>query len=75
MTGENRSLFLKEDTYQFRTCIADKPFDSGIHYWELIADSSSDNEPKVGVTKNREFDFRNSAFSDFSFGWAFYGVG
>ena len=54
--------------------ISDTKFDSGLHYWELIADSRTENELKIGVTKNREFDFKTS-FSDYSFGWAFYGVG
>jgi hypothetical protein len=39
-----------------------------------VADSRSDNELKVGVTKNREFDLKTS-FSDYSYGWAFYGIG
>jgi E3 ubiquitin-protein ligase NRDP1 len=74
LTAENRSIFLREDTYLFRSVIADKCFDSGIHYWELIADSRSDNEMKIGVTKNKDFDLKTS-FSDYSFGWAFYGIG
>ena len=74
LTAENRSTFLTEDTYLFRTVISDTKFDSGLHYWELIADSRSENELKIGVTKNRDFDPKTS-FSDYSFGWAFYGIG
>lgn len=74
ITAENRCAFLKEDTYIFRSVVADTCFDSGIHYWEIVADSRTDNELKVGVTKSIEFDHKTS-FSDYSFGWAFYGVG
>ena len=74
MTAENRMTFLSEDTYLFRTVLADTKFDSGLHYWELISDSRSENELKVGVAKNREFDLKTS-FSDYSFGWAYYGIG
>ena len=74
LTAENRTTFLCEDTYLFRTVISDTGFEGGIHYWELIADSRTENELKIGVTKNRDFDMKTS-FSDYSFGWAFYGVG
>ena len=74
ITAENRSIFLKEDTYLFRSVIADTGFESGNHYWELVADSRTDNELKVGVTKNRDFDLKTS-FSDYSYGWAYYGIG
>ena len=74
ITAENRAIFLKEDTYLFRSVIADKGFESGTHYWEFVADSRTDNELKVGVTKNRDFDLKTS-FSDYSFGWGYYGIG
>lgn len=74
LTAENRTTFLSEDTYLFRTVIADTKFDGGLHYWELIADSRSENELKIGVAKNRDFDMKTS-FSDYSFGWAYYGIG
>lgn len=74
ITAENRCAFLKEDTYLFRSVVADTAFNDGIHYWEIVADSRTDNELKVGVTKNPDFDLKTS-FSDYTFGWAFYGVG
>ena len=70
----NRCLFLKEEQYVFRTVIGDTAFDSGLHYWEIIADARTENELKVGVCKRRDFDLR-TAFSDYSFGWAYYAVG
>lgn len=74
LTAENRTAFLEEDTYFFRSIIADTSFDGGYHYWEIIADSRSDNELKIGVTKNKDFDMKTS-FSNYSTGWAFYGIG
>ena len=67
----NRSLFLKEEQYLFRTVIANKSFTDGIHYWEIVADARTENELKIGVVKNRDFDLK-TAFCDYSFGWAFY---
>ena len=74
LTAEYRSAFISEDTYLFRSVIADTYFDSGIHYWEIIADSRTDNELKIGATKNRDIDMKTS-FSDYSSGWAYYGIG
>ena len=74
LTADNRTAFLEEDTYLFRSIIADVGFESGLHYWELVADSRTDNELKIGVSKNREIDLKTS-FSDYSTGWAFYGIG
>ena len=74
LTAMNRCLFLKEEHYNFRTVIANKSFESGIHYWEIIADARTENELKVGVCKNRDFDLK-TAFSDYAFGWAYYCIG
>lgn len=74
LSASNRTAFLEEDVYLFRSVIADTKFDSGLHYWELVADSRTDNELKIGVTKSRDFDLKTS-FSDYSTGWAFYGIG
>ena len=71
MRSMNRSLFLKEEQYLFRTVIANKSFDEGIHYWEIVADARTENELKIGVCKNRDFDLK-TAFCDYTFGWAFY---
>lgn len=65
VSGDRRYIFLKEDTYQFRSIVADTGFERGLHYWELVADYKTDNELKVGVTKNREFDVQATAFSDY----------
>ena len=34
-------IFLKEQSYVFRTVIGNIGFDSGVNYWEIIADSKT----------------------------------
>lgn len=46
----------------------------GINYWEIIADSRTENELKIGVTCNQNFNY-NSAFCDYDTGFSFYGLG
>jgi len=46
----------------------------GSHYWEIVADANTENELKIGVCKNNSFDLK-TAFSDYTFGWAYYAVG
>lgn len=70
----NRSLYLKEEQYIFRSVLGNVAFEKGLNYWEIVADSRTENELKIGVCKNREFDLK-TAFSDYSFGWAYYAVG
>ena len=70
----NRSVFLKEDKYVFRSVIANTSFTEGIHYWEIVADARSENEIKAGVCKKRDFDLK-TAFSDYTHGWAYYATG
>ena len=72
--NNDESLFLNESRYVFRSVVANEPFMEGIHYFEIIADRRTESELKVGVTKNPNFDY-NTSFSDYPFGWAFYGVG
>jgi E3 ubiquitin-protein ligase NRDP1 len=69
-----RHAFLFESNYYFRTIIANRPFMSGIHYWEIIADARTEHELKVGVTCQHAFNI-NSSFSDYEFGFAYYGLG
>jgi E3 ubiquitin-protein ligase NRDP1 len=70
----NMSLvFLKEQAYVFRSVTTTFGFTSGVHYWEIVADSRTENELKIGVSTSNNFDF-NTAFCDHSFGWAFYGI-
>jgi hypothetical protein len=58
----------------FRTAIGSRGFTEGTHYWEIVADSRTENELKIGVVKNKDIDLK-TAFSDYSNGWAYYATG
>ena len=73
LSSENRSFYLKEDDYVFRTAYGSLPLNEGIFYWEIIADSRSEHELKIGVSSSNTI--QKTAFSDYSTGWAFFGVG
>ena len=47
---DKRSIFLKEDDYVFRTVYGNLPLTEGIHYWEIVADSKSEHELKIGIS-------------------------
>jgi len=67
-------VYLREAAYMFRTILGSEGFYSGVHYWELHADSRTENELKIGVaTKKGDINF-NSAFCDYSYGFAYYGL-
>jgi hypothetical protein len=74
VSQDNRRIFLKEEDYFFRTFFGDVGFTEGIHYWEIVADARTEHELKIGVSKSKECDQR-TAFCDYDFGWAFFGVG
>lgn len=67
-------MYLYEAKYLFRSVIANRGFTDGIHYWEIIADARTQHELKIGVTKQQTYNTNNS-FSDYDFGYAFYGLG
>ncbi len=50
---DNRCLYLKEDDYVFRTVYSDIDLSEGIHYWEIVGDSRSEHELKIGVSGKR----------------------
>ena len=50
VTTDSRSIYLKEDEYVFRNVFGNMALNEGIHYWEIIADSRSEHELKIGVT-------------------------
>lgn len=39
ITENGVQCFLKEQAYLFRTTLANQGFTSGVHYWEILADS------------------------------------
>lgn len=51
-----------------------KAFINGVYYWEIILDSKSENELKIGVTTTDNFNY-NQAFCDFEHGYSYYGNG
>ena len=51
ISPDRRHIYIKEDEYIFRNFFGDVCFNEGIHYWEIIADTRTDNELKVGVSK------------------------
>ena len=74
LSSDCRHAFLYETNYYFRTIISNQPFFGGIHYWEIIADARTEHELKIGVTAQQTFNV-NSSFSDYEFGFAYYGLG
>jgi E3 ubiquitin-protein ligase NRDP1 len=72
--SKGQLVLLKEPAYVFRTTISTNGFTSGLHYWEIIPDSRTENELKIGVTTAKAFDL-NTAFCDHIFGFAYYGLG
>ena len=74
VSADRRSIFLKEEDYLFRTFFGDVAFTEGIHYWEIVADARTEHELKIGVSMSKDCDQR-TAFCDYNFGWAFFGVG
>lgn len=74
VTDNGLKVWLKESAYMFRTIVSDIPFMNGVHYWEIIADDRTENELKIGITTKPDFNY-NTSFSDFEYGYAFYGLG
>lgn len=74
LTKNNTHAYLKESSYLFRSVLTEQYFTNGVHYWEIHADSRTENELKIGVSLKKNFD-PNSAFCDSEFGYAYYGLG
>ena len=47
---------------------------AGTFYWEIHADERTENELKIGISTKKDFNM-NSAFCDYEYGYAFYGLG
>lgn len=67
------SLLLNESCYAFRTIVSTVSFSSWVHYWEIIADKRTENELKIWITKNLNFNY-DTSFADYVFWWSFYWV-
>lgn len=67
-------VYLKEASYIFKSVIGDTSFKGGVNYWEIHADNRTENELKIGVATKNTFD-PASAYCDFDYGFAYYGLG
>ncbi|CAD8085107.1 unnamed protein product [Paramecium primaurelia] len=73
LTSGDTCVFLKESSYIFRTVLGDQGFENGVHYWEIEADSRTENELKIGVCQGNNINL-NAAFCDLNQGFAYYGL-
>jgi len=67
-------MFLDEKGYKFKTVLGDTPMYNGCHYWEIFVDYRTKIPLKVGVSCCNDFDM-NTSFSDFNFGYSYFGQG
>lgn len=74
LDADCKHVYLSENHYLYKSVVADQPFMSGIHYWEIKIDHRTENELKIGVTTTIDFVF-DSAFCDTNSGFAYYGLG
>jgi len=74
ISSDGKSVFLKENAYMFRSIISDTPMNDGVHYWEIVADNRTENELKIGVSTKRDFNY-DTAYCDYEYGFAYYGLG
>eukprot|EP00824_Muranothrix_gubernata_P014381 TRINITY_DN29894_c0_g1_i2.p1 TRINITY_DN29894_c0_g1~~TRINITY_DN29894_c0_g1_i2.p1 ORF type:complete len:303 (-),score=24.28 TRINITY_DN29894_c0_g1_i2:8-868(-) len=58
----NKSCYLQEAGYCFRTVLGNAPMTSGIYYWEIHADPRTENELKIGVSSERSFNLNTVPF-------------
>ena len=56
ISSDNRSIYLREDDYMFRTFFGNIEFMEGIHYWEIVADARTEHELKIGISRSKECD-------------------
>eukprot|EP00831_Metopus_contortus_P061725 TRINITY_DN5362_c0_g1_i2.p1 TRINITY_DN5362_c0_g1~~TRINITY_DN5362_c0_g1_i2.p1 ORF type:complete len:394 (+),score=40.91 TRINITY_DN5362_c0_g1_i2:223-1404(+) len=72
--AERRVAILNETAFTYFTAFGSIGFMGGIQYWEIIIDSRTQNELKIGVSKEKRKDLVG-AFCDYSIGYAYYGLG
>mmetsp|Transcript_31589 Transcript_31589/g.48287 ORF Transcript_31589/g.48287 Transcript_31589/m.48287 type:complete len:172 (+) Transcript_31589:1193-1708(+) len=66
ISHDARSIYIKEDEYVFRNFFGQAAFTEGIHYWEIVADSRTEHELKVGVSKINDMEQSEEWQSRFS---------
>ncbi len=55
LSDDNKRCYLRESNYCFRSVVTSLGFTEGVNYWEVVCDSASGNELKVGVTSKKSF--------------------
>ena len=74
MSKDRRAVFLCDAEFTYRNIYSSVPFHSGTHYWEIILDSNTQHDMKIGVSKKNDPSIPN-CFSDYEHGWGYYGMG
>jgi len=72
--AEKRMALLNDTEFSYKNIFGSVGFMGGSQYWEIIIDSRTQNELKIGVSKERKKGLAG-AFSDTSSGFAYYGLG
>ena len=67
LADDNRSCFLMEGGYCFRTAVGNVGFTGGVQYWEIHADSRTENELKIGIACKKNFNLNtvSNPFNDY----------
>ena len=73
-SAENRIALLNDSQFTYRNIFGSVGFIGGSQYWEIIIDSKTQNELKIGVSKTNNKNME-CAFSDAITGYAYYGLG
>ncbi|EGR32707.1 spry domain protein [Ichthyophthirius multifiliis] len=71
---KNNEIFLDSKEDVFKTAITKQSFNTGKHYWEIIPNSKTQKEFKVGVCLSNQFNIE-TAFCDFKIGYGYYTIG
>ena len=74
ISSDYRQLLLNESEFKYRNVYGNTGFCAGVHYWEIIIDSLTQNDIKIGISKTRNVDLQG-AFSDVEDGYAYFGMG
>ncbi len=72
--ADKRIALLNDTEFSYKNVFGAAGFLGGVQYWEIIIDSRTQNELKIGVCKERKKGMPG-AFSDSELGYAYYGLG